>query len=191
MAELLHRQTRSVSGLVGQLVAALDEGDLARRVVPGANMIGFTLWHILRVQDWAVHTLVRGEPEVAFGLEWAGPADPAMSQVGYEVGLEVADEISRALTTAGLKDYTEALGASLDAWFGSVDDDLLQSSPDVTGHQPAAPGYQGTAYRELVEGYVDIPAWRFLAGSAYAHGLVHAGDVDLQVDAVLRERSAG
>src|SRR5258708_20530016 len=43
-------------------------------VNPAANPIGFLMWHMARSQDWAIHTAIRGVPEIAWSPRWSGTA---------------------------------------------------------------------------------------------------------------------
>ncbi|MEO8168456.1 MAG: hypothetical protein ABI623_09425, partial [bacterium] len=54
-------------------VAHINLVDALRDVTPaewvarpyaGANLLGFTAWHVPAVQDWALHTWMRGLPEL-------------------------------------------------------------------------------------------------------------------------------
>src|ERR671916_2804234 len=81
-------------------VEGLDPDDLARRVQPGANPIGWLVWHLLRVQDDHVAE-VAGTEQVWTADGWAGrfglPFDDAA--IGYGQG---SDEVAAVQADADL-----------------------------------------------------------------------------------------
>jgi hypothetical protein len=70
-AELLVDAFGRVRGLVGEVVGGLDAAALAERVDPGANTVGWLVWHLTRVQDDHVSG-VAGREQVWTAGGWAG-----------------------------------------------------------------------------------------------------------------------
>jgi hypothetical protein len=72
--------------LAGQAVEGLDGEALTRRPAPKANTIGWSVWHLARVQDHHISELLGGE-QVWVGGDWARgcglEADPANTGYGH------------------------------------------------------------------------------------------------------------
>ena len=143
------------------------------------NLIGFTLWHLARTVDWAINTMVRGVPEVAFDFDFEGVADARASQIGFGIRLEDADAIAYATTPTQVADYIERVATDAVGWLGSEPD--LSAVPDVIAQQPAFPGYRTDFYVEEVRSYEEARASTalILAGPATAHVRGHFGEIDV------------
>ncbi|MEE9400564.1 MAG: DinB family protein, partial [Dehalococcoidia bacterium] len=70
-----------------QAVDGLSQEELMRQPQPGANHIAFTLWHMLRVEDWFFHYLFQRVPQVWESEKWHEklnlPDDPRVTGFGY------------------------------------------------------------------------------------------------------------
>jgi hypothetical protein len=103
------------------VVDGLSPQDLSHRVAPGANPIGWLVWHLLRVQDDHVADAAGTEQvwtsagwERRFGL----PYDPAATGYG-----QTADEVGALSVTAALLDgYARAVAASTLAYVVGLSD---------------------------------------------------------------------
>jgi Protein of unknown function (DUF664) len=88
-------------------VDGLDEGQLAWAPAPGANTIGWLIWHLTRVQDHHVSELL-GEEQIWTTAEWAArcglPPDP--HNTGYGHGPEDVASV-RPESPAVLLDYLD------------------------------------------------------------------------------------
>ena len=68
--DLLQQQFQGINDYFHAIVDDLTDAEWISRALPEANLPGFTLWHILRTQDCAVQTLIRGVPSVLAGELW-------------------------------------------------------------------------------------------------------------------------
>jgi uncharacterized damage-inducible protein DinB len=73
--------------LVASVVDGLDQEELGRAPEPGANTIGWLVWHLARVQDHHVSELL-GSDQVWTDGDWAGRCglEPDPSNTGYGHG---------------------------------------------------------------------------------------------------------
>src|SRR3982074_795356 len=55
--------------LTEELEGMTDE-EWRSRPFPGANLLGFTVWHCARTIDWAVNRVLRNSPELADLVAW-------------------------------------------------------------------------------------------------------------------------
>src|SRR5260370_7459916 len=79
---LLQAQLNRVHQLFHASADDLTEAEWMTCALPGTNLLGFTLWHMVRGRDWAVQTAIRGAPEVIADECWAGWSGLAMPGVG-------------------------------------------------------------------------------------------------------------
>ena len=61
---LIEAQLSGVHQLFHAYADDLTETEWMTCALPGTNLLGFTLWHMVRGRDWAVQTAILGVPEV-------------------------------------------------------------------------------------------------------------------------------
>ena len=93
-ASLLLEMYDRIPPLAAGAVNGLDEEQLCRAPEPGANTIGWLVWHLARVQDHHISELL-GTEQVWAGGDWAGrfglEADP--SNTGYGHGPQEVEAV--------------------------------------------------------------------------------------------------
>ena len=123
--QLLEDGFGRVQEVVRQVAEGVSSEDLARRVDPGANPLGWLLWHLARVQDAQVAE-VAGTTEVWTSGGWAEQIAPpyAASDTGYGHTSEQVGQLrvpAADLLTGYLDDVTLATVTYLR---GLADEDL-------------------------------------------------------------------
>src|SRR5262249_3053360 len=68
----IQTQLNGIHQLFHEYADDLTRTEWTKPVLPQSNLLGFTLWHIVRTRDWAVQTAIRGVPEVIADERWAG-----------------------------------------------------------------------------------------------------------------------
>lgn len=129
---------------VPDLVAAAVEGLSAEQLVwapqPGANTIGWLVWHLTRVQDHHVAELLHEEQLWATG-DWAAPfgLDPDPGNTGYGHG---ADDVAavRPESAEALLAYHEAVHARTRAYLAGLADGDLDVIVDKRWDPPVTLG---------------------------------------------------
>ena len=83
-AALLLELYGRIPPLAARAVEGLDQSELTRAPEPGANTIGWLVWHLARVQDHHIAELL-GTEQIWVGGEWAGRCglQPDPSNTGY------------------------------------------------------------------------------------------------------------
>jgi hypothetical protein len=91
VSELLIELYGRIPPLARSIVEGLDADQLAESPDPGANNIGWLIWHLARVQDDHV-AAIRGVEQVWTTGTWAGRFDlaPDPSNIGYGHTVEKA-----------------------------------------------------------------------------------------------------
>jgi hypothetical protein len=130
-------------GRIGEGVVSVVDGlspdDLALRVAPDANPIGWLVWHLLRVQDDHVADAA-GTEQVWTADGWADrfdlPFDPTATGYGQS-----ADEVGSLTTTSELLvGYAEAVTVATRAWLTDLADDDLDRVVDDSWDPPVTLG---------------------------------------------------
>ncbi|MGY1631975.1 DUF664 domain-containing protein [Geodermatophilus sp. SYSU D01186] len=121
-------------------VEGLDADDLARRVGPDANPVGWLVWHLLRVQDDHVAD-VAGTEQVWTSDGWAGrfglPVDEAAT--GYGMSREEVDAV-RVPSAELLLGYSAAVHERTAEFLRDLSDDDLDRVVDERWDPPVTLG---------------------------------------------------
>ena len=121
-------------------VEGLDADDLARRVQPGANPIGWLAWHLLRVQDDHVAD-VAGTEQVWTAEGWAGRfgLPVADAATGYGMSDEEVDAV-RVPSADLLLGYARAVHARTAQFVRGLSDEDLDRVVDTNWDPPVTLG---------------------------------------------------
>ncbi len=145
-------------------VEGLAPNDLARRVQPGANPIGWLAWHLLRVQDDHVADLA-GTGQVWTADGWAGrfglPVDDAAT--GYGMDEQEVDAV-RVPSADLLVGYSRAVHARTAEFLRDLSDEDLDRIVDTRWDPPVTLGVR------LVSVLSDD--FQHLGQAAYLRGLL-------------------
>lgn len=184
--DLLARQFASVNQILHDLASDLTPVELTTRVLPHTNLLAFDLWHIARTQDWALQTLVRGQPELIDEPRWQGRGRLVMHGIGVGLREEQADELARGLVLADVLEYADAVHQAILAWLHSIPDEELTREPDVPAQLERYPVYLEPAMREEVPWMFQRPqVWRCLSPA-----LLHTRDHLVVMALLKRQRRA-
>ena len=126
--------------LAREAVDGLDRDQLVRRPGPGANPIGWLVWHIARVEDCQVAPIT-GADQVWVGGDWAPrfglPADPSNSGYGHTEGQVAA---VRPEGPGVLVEYMDAVHARTTEFLGGVGPGDLDRIVDRSWDPPVTVG---------------------------------------------------
>lgn len=138
--EVLEDAVGRVDENVPAVVSDLSAEQLAWVPGPGANSIGWLVWHLARVQDSHVTELLGGDEVWASG-DWAKRfgLDPDPENTGYG---HRADEVAavRADGPEALTDYYDAVRARFGEVLATVDADGLDRIVDRNWDPPVTLG---------------------------------------------------
>ena len=141
--------------------------ELARRPGPGANSVGWLVWHLLRVQDDHVAGVV-GEEQVWTADAWSErsglPLDAA--DIGYGHSVEQVAVVR--LDAAFLAGYSDAVHARTARVVGALSDADLDRVVDEAWDPPVTAGVR------LVSVLSDD--LQHVGQAAYVRGLLQRGD---------------
>jgi hypothetical protein len=194
---MLRQQLRTVNLRLHHSAADLTPEELVATPVPGVNPIGFILWHMVRSQDWAVNTAVRGGTELIRREPWRSTP---LAYPGIGTGFALDEAVSSAgrFELAQLLDYADAIHAETLEWLDSITEDDLDAIPDVAAHDRPHAEYQTAGFRAEMDGGPEhddavadkggLPVWIFLTSVSVTHLHRHLGEVDLLKD-LLRQKS--
>ena len=193
---MLIQQLDTVNVRIHHTAGDLTQAELIAHPVPGANSIGFILWHMARSQDWAVNTAIRDEPEVVSQDRWRHTSI-ATPGIGTGFAADEASRIARRLDLATLLAYTDEVHAQVTAWLRTQHESMLDEIPDAGAHDARYPEYQTPGFRaemgsgpehdDAVGRKGGLPAWVYLTSVAVTHLHRHLGEVDLLKDLLRRQ----
>jgi DinB superfamily len=174
---LLRAQITGVHGLFTSTLKQIAPGEWAARPDPGANIIAFTAWHVPAVQDWALHTWMRGLPELRTGSDMAGRAGINPPLAPFGMSLEEADGIAAALAPTDVLAYAAAVQAAAMDLLDGLSEPDLDTIPDTRAHGTRLPQHRTPGYLAEVDDMYDMPVWRMLAGPCFGHAREHVGEL--------------
>ena len=117
LADLFGRVDDEIEGAIGGLSAE----QLATAPEPGANTIGWLVWHLTRVEDSHIAELIDGAGQLWESGSWAAgfelAPDPSNSGYGH-----TADDVMavRPASTAALRDYYRAVRERTSAYLATL-----------------------------------------------------------------------
>jgi len=154
----------------------LEEPDL-RASPDGLCSIVWHLWHMTRIEDVVVNTLLRDAPEI---LDRATGGVPWLARLGVDVRLvgtgDTDDEVrafSERVDLSVLLEYRDAVGRETRAWVQDADFDALDAVPDLEAHFAAAPPIVGERARWLPRFYIGKSGAFLLTFPVTNHGFMH------------------
>jgi hypothetical protein len=86
-----------------------------------SKTIAYSLWHIFRIEDIVVHTLIKNDRQIFFEGKYQQRMNSPIITTGNELVKEQISEFSKCLSTDVLYEYITAVKASTDEWLKSID----------------------------------------------------------------------
>ena len=114
----------------------LSREDFSKMPFPNAEgyhskTVAYSIWHIMRIEDIVVNTLIRNQEEVLFAGDYQKKTCSPIITTGNELVKEQIAAFSEKLVIPALYDYAEAVRKSTDAWLRSLRyEDLKQRFSD-------------------------------------------------------------
>jgi hypothetical protein len=136
--------------------------DLSRSV--GANLLGFTLWHIPACQDWTVHSWIQNVPEVREREPWTQAIGLDRLGVAFGISLEAADGIARGVTVTDVLACADVVLAESKSWLSTLREADPDRVPDNRAHLARHPPYRTAAYLADVDNMWTHTRGRHLPG---------------------------
>jgi hypothetical protein len=188
LPEYLIAQFTVVNNNLHEIASDLTPDELVTRALPNTNLIGFDLWHVARVQDWAAQTLARGVAEIIEDARWQPLGSPSRTGIGVGMTEAEADAIARSVVLPDLLAYADAVHQAIVTWLATLSDDDMDTQPDVPAHIERHQPYFSDVMREEVPWmYQQPPLWRCL-GPGLGHAREHFALIEL-LKAQLRART--
>ena len=139
-AELLLELYGRVPPLVHEAVDGLDADQLRWQPAPGANTIGWLVWHLTRVADHHIAEIVEQDQVWASG-DWASGfgLEPDASNTGYG---HSSEDVLRVRPTGpdAVTGYLDAVDERTRTVLGAIDDDALDRIVDRRWTPPVTLG---------------------------------------------------
>lgn len=128
-ADLLGDAFGRIGDDVVALVEPMSSAELVRRVAPGANTVGWLVWHLLRVQDDHV-AHAAGTEQVWFANGWVERFDLPFEAGATGYG-QTPDEVDAVRPTSDLlTGYAREVTAATQSYVATLTDDELDRIVD-------------------------------------------------------------
>lgn len=86
-----------------------------------SKTIAYSLWHIFRIEDIVVHTLIKKDRQIFFEGDYQNRMNSPLITTGNELVKEQISDFSKCLSTDVLYEYIAAVKASTDEWLQTID----------------------------------------------------------------------
>jgi hypothetical protein len=179
---LLRQQTAQLDQRLRDGIVDVSDAEWRTRAAPNTNLIGFIYWHVARVQDVFVQTLIRGEPELITREPWArmsGLSAGGNDGVGTGISLAQADAIALATTRDSLQSYSAAVFAMTCDWLETLTDDELDHRPDCRAKIAAIPAYQTSYWHQIAQAFAAKSIAEILGYYCIGHPYQHLAEIGL------------
>ena len=180
---ILQFQLNGSFNLLAELLEGMTDEEWKGRLFPGANLIGFTLWHCARTMDWALNCVIRSSPELADQAEWRD-LNVTGAAFGAGASREAADSVAEDVPRARVLEYVKAVRDEALAWLAAVPPDELSAPVDLRASHAGKPEYMTTDVWAELEDLNGIPKWQFLARPCISHIRIHYGEMSSQLEAI-------
>ena len=154
----------------------LADPDLATCPDGGGNSIAWLLWHMTRLEDVVVNTLLRGAPEVLDRDGWVAQLGIEARDVGTSNSDDEVAGFNERVDVSALRTYRAAVGRETRAWARTADFDALVAPPDIEARLAAAPPALHERAQWLKKFWVGKPGLTLLSFAVVAHGFMHFGE---------------
>ena len=103
----------------------LSDADFSKMPFPNAEgyhskTVAYSIWHIMRIEDIVVNTLIRNQEEVLFAGDYQKKTSSPIITTGNELVKEQIAAFSEKLNIGALYDYAEAVKENTDKWLRSL-----------------------------------------------------------------------
>jgi hypothetical protein len=173
--------TAEISGgngwsLHDEVLADLADAQIKTCPRPGMNSIAWLLWHITRIEDMTINSLVLEQPQI-LAADWAARLGFLSRDVGAGMdSAEVAD-FSARISVRVLKDYRAAVGRSTRAGVpGLQAAQLKEVVPTATVLYLVDEGSISAKADWLFEYYTNRTKGFFLTRTATSHNFIHLNE---------------
>lgn len=188
--QLLGWRVRGALTTVATYASQAADHDLwLHRSHPGANVLGFTLWHAATIVDWTVHTLIQGRDELRSQEPWV-EAGIGVPIIPFGMPIGTADEIAEGVDPMALVEYAGVLGDAADGWLAELDAAALRAAPDTQQNLDAAG-------LEQLPGFVEESSWmhgakvyELVGRPCVGHVFFHGGEAAAVIDQALARRGS-
>lgn len=85
-----------------------------------SKTVAYSIWHIMRIEDIVVNTLIRSREEVLFSGDFQRRTASPIITTGNELMKEQIADFSKRLNIEALYDYAQTVRESTDEWLRSI-----------------------------------------------------------------------
>ncbi len=162
---------RAVLRLVPRELLTVRPGDIG-------NSIAWLVWHLARVEDVVINTIVRGEPQVLVAGDWQARMRVADERVGTGFEESEVEQLSRSVDVEALDAYWQAVRRATDEWLATAPAGIFDTVPDVRARLSAIPPIAPPKAQEgLIGFWSGRPASFLVRFPLISHGYLHLGEM--------------
>lgn len=150
---------------------------LTTRAGGEGNSIAWLMWHLARVEDVTINSVVRGKPQVLMAGNWQERLGIADQRIGTGLQDAEVEEFSRAINLDELYAYWKAVKQETGSWLASVPLEVLDIIPDLDARLSTIPAVVPEQGSWALDFWRGKPGSFFLRSSVIGHGYLHLGEM--------------
>jgi hypothetical protein len=155
----------------------MDPGQIRRIPASEEHSVAWLLWHMARIEDVAMNTLVAGSPQILTFQNWLERLDAPLYHTGNNMDQQSVERLSATVAVGALRDYRVAVGRRTREIVQQLQADDLTQKVDLVRVQQVMD--QGDL-TEAASGIADYWGRRTIAGlllmPATRHNMVHLNE---------------
>lgn len=97
-----------------------------------SKTVAYSIWHIIRIEDIVVNTLIKNEKEIFFEYDYKTKIGANIITTANELQKEEIAEFSQTLNIEALYDYAEKVKNETDKWLNRIEYETLKQSFNET-----------------------------------------------------------
>lgn len=155
----------------------MEENELRKRIIASVNPVGWMVWHVLRVEDMFLSTVVFSCTQLFHKDNWQEKLNIHTAQVGTGMSKSEADSLAASINLVELAAYNEAVREHSLRLLKSVPDlknDQLDPASAIEERLKEAMAFPDAVAEERALAYEPTPVSTCLLGVIH-HTYMHFG----------------
>ena len=178
LRQWIHAQHDDLGSLVERTILNSTPRDLLHVRPDGmGNSIIWLLWHVARVEDVAINTIVRGVAQVLIEGDWQKHLGLADHRIGTGFDETEVEELSRVVAIDEVQAYWKTVRTETSRGLAEVRLETLDAVPDLDARLGAIPPIVPERARWLLDFWRGRTAGFFVRLPALDHGYLHLGEM--------------
>jgi len=171
-----HISTGTAWSLHDEALQGMSEAQLKKIPRPGQNSIAWLLWHITRIEDMTINSLMLGQSQV-WNSDWAARLIYSRPDCGASMDENEVSNLSAQISIENLLEYRASVGRKTRECIVNLSaDQAREIVPSSIVHKLVEEGSITPQANWLFEYYTNRSRGFFLTRTATSHNFIHLNE---------------